>query len=179
MTAIEELSVYDIPFTGVEEAVMGWVREALELRHGTAGDPDGSLLGVLEAEDHAMALFQLRRVRARADRVDGLLAKVTQAKARAKRAQDNAQFEADQAFDEAARNNAARRASFASREERKADAALDSLEARRIAHHAARLVSVTTEAYDVVSQVHWQFEGLRKDLLAVLRAYQFEASLER
>lgn len=180
MTITEELSAYDIPFTAIEEQVLAWAREALDLRHGEAGDPQGRLAGVAVEHDHREVMDYLRRVRARADRVDGLLSKVTQAKARAKRAQDQAQFAAEIAYDEATQNNAARRTrDFVTREERKADAALDSLEQRRIAHHSARLVSVTAEAYEVVNQVHWQLEGIRKDLRAMLHALQFESSLER
>lgn len=180
MTAYEEIAVYDIPFEGVEARVMEWVTEALELRHGEAGDPDGTLAGVLNCEGPDEALHGLRRVVARTDRVDNLLSKVTQAKARAKRAQEHAAFSADIAYDTATQQNAARRTrEFVTRDERKADAALDSLEQRRIAHHASRLVSITTEAYEVVRQVHWQLDGLRKDLRSSMHALQFEASLER
>jgi hypothetical protein len=179
MSVVEELATHDIPFTGVEAAVVAWVHEALELRHGAAEDPNGPL-GYGPAEDSPSAwMAYLTRVRMRSDRVDELLSKVTQAKGRAKRAQDQAQFVADIAYDEAARVNAARRPEFSSARERHADASLDSLEQRRIAHHAARLVSVTAEAYEVVNQVHWQLDAIRKDARSTLHALQFESSLER
>lgn len=180
MTVIEELAVHDIPFTGLEATVVAWVEEALELRHGAVEDPAGRL-GAGPIEDSPTAWVEyLRRVRQRADRVDELLAKVTRAKGRAKRAQDQAQFSAELAYDEAMRDNAAnRRAEFVTAKEKHADAALDSLEQRRLAHHAARLVSVTAEAYDVVNQVHWQLDAIRKDTRSTLHALQFEASLER
>lgn len=180
MSAVQELAVHDISFTEMEQHVVNWAREALELRHGAAGDPDGPLgIPDITAGPHEILVFLLR-VQARANRVGELLAKTTQARSRAKRAQDQSKFSAEIAYDEAMRNNAARRTvEFTSARERAADAALDSLEQRRIAHHAGRLVSVTSEAYEVVSQVHWQLEGLRKDLRAMLHALQFETSLER
>lgn len=180
MTVMEDLAVHDIPFVGLEANVVAWVEEALELRHGAAGDPDGPL-GHAPAEDSPSAwVGYLTRVRMRADRVDELLAKVTRAKGRAKRAQDQAQFAAEVAYDEATRHNqATRRAEYVTAREKHADAALDSLEQRRIAHHAARLVSVTAEAYDVVNQVHWQLDAIRKDARSTLHGLQFEASLER
>lgn len=180
VSVYEELSAHDIPFTGIEEAITGWVREALELRHGSAGDPAGRI-GVPEATaDMNEILVLLLRVRVRSDRVDELLAKCTQAKGRAKRAQDQASFSAEVAYDEASRNNAARRTvEYTSAKERHADASLDSLEQRRVAHHAGRLVSVTAEAYEVVNQIHWQLDGIRKDLRGSLHALQFETSLER
>jgi hypothetical protein len=180
MSVMDEVAVFDIPFTDLEERIVGWVREALDLRHGTAEDPDGTLAGILEVEHPDEAVHALRRVVARIDRLDRLMASVTQARGRAKRAEDQAKFVADQAYDEATRLNAAnRRAEFITAKERHADAALDSLEQRRIAHHAARLVSITAEAYEVVNQVHWQLDGLRKDLRTILHALQFERSLER
>jgi len=180
VTVIEDLAVHDIPFTGLEANVVSWVEEALELRHGAAGDPDGPL-GAGPEEDSPQAwMAYLTRIRVRSNRVDELLAKVTRAKGRAKRAQDQAQFSAELAYDEAMRDNAAnRRAEFVTAKEKHADAALDSLEARRLAHHAARLVSVTAEAYEVVNQAHWQLEGIRKDARSTLHALNFDAALER
>jgi vacuolar-type H+-ATPase subunit I/STV1 len=180
MGKYDDVAVYDIPFSEVEQTVADWASEALELRHGAAGDPKGKLVqaGMFDGSYELADL--LLRARQRSDRVDELLAKCTQARARAKRAQSQAQFSAELAYDEATRNNATRRtAEFVSREERKADAALDSLEQRRIAHFAERLVSVTAEAYEVVNQIHWQLESMRKDIRATMHALQFESSLER
>lgn len=175
-----ELDQYDIPFEGVEASVMAWVREALDLRHGGAGDPKGKLTVVDAAEGIQAFQDMLLRVRQRSDRVDELLAKTTQARSRARRAQDEARFLADVALDTALDNNAATRTrDFVTREERNADAKLRSLEQRRHAHRSERLVSITQEAYDVVNQIHWSLESIRKDLRATLHALQFESSLER
>lgn len=180
MSVYDEVAVYDIPFSELEARVLSWATEALELRHGVAEDPDG-VLGVPEDNADAQEVMHfLRRVRVRSDRVDFLLSRTTQAKARAKRAQEHAQFQADLAFDTAAQQNGAnRRQEFVTAMERKADANLDSLEQRRMAHHAARLVSITTEVHEVVNQVHWQLDAIRKDLRSTLHALQFESGLER
>lgn len=177
----DEVAVYDIPFGKVEAQVISWVTEALDLRHGDAGDPDGPLRATGMDEGLHAVMNELVRTRSRSDRVDGLLAKATQAKGRARRAQEHAAFIASQAYDEAQVNNSNRRlpGSFLTKEERNADAALDSLEERRAAHQAERLVSITSEAYDVINQIHWQLNAIRTDLRAQIHAIQFENSLER
>jgi len=175
MASLEE---FDIPFSGMEAQVMGWVTEALELRHGAAGDKDGRLRDA-DPEDPRDVMNLRRRVRARADRVDGLLAAATRARGRARRAKAEAEFAADNDLSEATSKRATRRRDFETGREREADAKLDTIETRRQAHQAARLVDVTNEAYEVINQIHWQFDAMRKDLRASLHALQFEASLER
>lgn len=177
MTTLDEL---DIPLSGMEVRVQAWVKEAIELRHGDAGDPKGSIRGWGSSEDSISEVQDLLlRVRTRSDRVDELLAKSTQAKARAKRAQDEAAFSADRVLMEATTQRASRRAEFSSGREREAEAKLDAFEERRLAHQAGRLVSVTVEAYEVINQIHWQLDSIRKDLRAILHALQFESGLER
>jgi len=175
MTTLDDL---ETPLSKLETAVISWLAEALELRHGDAGDPKGKLKdthpeGVAEVTDF------LLRVRQRSDRVDELLAKTTRAKARARRAKEEAEFLAEQALYKATQVHAGRRVDFSAAREREADAKLDAFEERRLAHQANRLVNVTSEAYDVVNQVHWQLDAMRKDLRATLHAFQFESSLER
>lgn len=180
MSVYDEIAVYDIPFGETEAAVLEWVEEALELRHGAADDPDGPLTPQSPDALTSDLSLLLLRVRARSDRVDELLAKSTRAKARAKRAQDQAQYVADTAYDRATQENqASRRAEFTTSRERHADAAIATLEERRHAHFAARLVSITTEAHEVIRQVHWQLDAIRKDLRASIHSIQFESSLER
>ena len=161
-----------------EQTIFGWVAEALDLRHGEAGDPQGPLRGSPQ-ETPAEIMDLLRRVRARADRVDELLSKVTLARGRARRAKEEAAFAADRALMEATQQRAARRVEFSSAKEREADAKLDAFEERRVAYLRDRLVSVTNDAFEVVSQVHWQLDSIRKDLRASLHALQFESGLER
>lgn len=175
MTTLDDL---DVPLSQVEQQAMDWVKEALELRHGVAGDPKGRL-SEADPEDPRDMMDLLRRVRSRADRVDGLLAAATRARGRARRAKTEAEFIADNALNDATSKRASRRVDFETGREREADAKLSTFEQRRLAHQAARLVDVTTEAYDVISQIHWQFNAMRQDLRASLHALQFEASLER
>jgi len=175
------LSAYDLPFTELESKVIDWAQECLELRHGEAGDPEGKLREPDPSSGISGVMTTLRRVRSRSDRVEEFLAKATQARARARRARDEAAFASEIAYDEAALIRAARRHPdlFSSGKERHAEASTDSLNERRDAHQARRLVSVTEEAYDVITQVHWQLDAIRKDLRASLHALQFESGLER
>lgn len=176
---MSELADYDLPFSGIESRLVGWVSEALELRHGAAEDPQGKLTPVDPSEGPPAITESLLRVRARSDRVDELLSRITLERGRAKRAKEGAQFAADTALMEATQVRASRRAEFSSGREREAEAKLDSLEQRRMAHQADRLVSVANDAYEVINQVHWQLDAIRKDLRATLHALQFESSLER
>lgn len=170
----------DVPLNQTETIVMDWAKEALELRHGTAGDPKGKLSGWGSTEDSPAEIQDyLLRIVARADRVGELLAKATLAKGRARRAKEAAAFEADLALIKATSVHAGKRVEFSAAREREADAKLDSLEERRKAHHADRLVSVTYDAYEVINQVHWQLDALRVDARTRLRALQFESGLDR
>lgn len=173
-----DLDVYDIPFSGFEKQIMLWVEEAVELRYGAAGDPEGALTTGNETTP-AEALAFLRRVRQRADRVDELLTVIIRAKGRARRLRDGAAFHADNALTTAVVERGTHRKEFSSGRERESEAKLDSFEERRTAHTAARLVDITIEAYDVVNGIHWGLDAIRKDLRSTLNALQFEATLER
>lgn len=156
--------------------IMAWVDEAIELRHGTAGDPAGPLRGSPE-ETMAEVVQLLQRVRMRSDRVDELLTKTALAKSRIKRASDDAKFSAETAIYTATQQRSARKGEFTSGREIEADAKLDSFEARRQAHQLALLVDQATTAYDVINNINWQLANIRNDLRARLHALQFEASL--
>ncbi len=177
---IDELDEYDLPFTEVEQRVQDWVKEALDLRFKDAGDPEGPL-NALEYDTMPTVMNALLlRVRQRSDRVDQLLMNVTRARARAKRVKATAIFNAEIAYDTAMQANANKRTrEFVTAAERNADAALDSLTQKRVAHHAQRAVDVTEEAYEVIKGVHWQLDAIRKDLRAAIHQLQFEAGLER
>ena len=162
----------------LEQQVLGWVAEALELRHGAAGDPEGSIRGAPQETVEEMRNLLLR-IRQRSDRVDELLSKATLARGRARRAKEEAAFVADQALMTATQQRAARRVEFSSAKEREADAKLDAFEERRVSYLRDRLVSVCNDAYEVIQQVHWQLDAIRKDLRSALHAVQFESSLER
>ncbi len=174
----EQVSAPDT--TNVEQALLDIVSEALELRHGDAGDPEGRLTSV-DPNDGVQAVYaMLIRVRQRTDRVDYLLARVTQIRGRARRSRENARFEAEFAYNSATSTNERNRTrEFVTKEERHAQAALASLVEKREAFLADRLVSHADEAYDVVNQVYRQFGDIRNDLRAMFKALQFESSLER
>lgn len=173
------MSEYDLPFGEMEQRVIDWVQEALELRHGDAGDPEGKLRVIGPGDGPDAVRHELERVRRRSDRVDELLANVTQARGRAKRARDQAAFSAEVAYDTNATQAASKRREFSSGRERHSEAQLQSLEERRIAHRMGRIVSVTEESYEVIKQVHFQLGAIRNDLRATIHSLQFESSLER
>jgi len=154
------------------------VKEAVDLRHGVAGDPEGNL-STASDETPAEALAFLRRVRPRADRVDELLAAAKRARGRLRLVRDEAKFQADSAVEEKWADKASKRVEFSSSFERGVEARTETFEQRRDAHQAARLVSVADDAVDVISQCYWGLDGIRKDLRSTLHALQFEYSLER
>jgi len=176
----DAVSIYDVPFSDIEKKVISWVEEAIELRHGSAGF-DSPLRQVGMEEGLQTVMAELVKTRTFSDRVDGLLAKATQAKGRARRAQEGAAFDAAKAYDDAHVENQNTRlpGSFMTKEEKNAEASLKSYEQRRVAHQAERLVSITSEAYDIINQIHWQLNAIRTDLRAQIHAIQFENSLER
>lgn len=166
--------------SALEQQLLSWVEEAFELRHGVANDPEGVLTSVDPTEGSDVVSHMLLRVRKRADRVEFILGKVTQARYRIRRARDKAKFEAEFAYDSATDTNAKNRTrEFVSREERHAEAALSSIEQRREAHLAERRQSIADEAYEVVKQIDWQLSNMRTDLRAHLHSLHFESNLER
>lgn len=176
---IADLERYDTELSTVEQRMTAWVDEALELRHGTAGDEDGTLEDILYVESPGMLTHALLRVRRRSDRVDGLLANITRARGRLRRLQANARFEAERAYSEASSRGLAHRVDFSSAKERDSNAKLDSFQQQREAHHAAQAVSMAEECYEVIKDISWQLQSMRTELRAVLNALQFESTLER
>jgi hypothetical protein len=174
-----DIDQYDIPLSKLEAQVLGWVDEAISLRHGTVGDPHNRKLRDYDPQSPHEWVDYIRVVLARADRIDELRTACTRARHRAKRAQSEATFVAENALDEATAKRAARRVDFETGKERESQAKLDSFEKRREAHQTARLVDVTTEAHTVISDIYWQLDAMRKDARALLHALQFEASLDR
>lgn len=173
---MSDLDAYDIPLSAVEESVLKWSQEAVDARHGDFGDPDGKLsTGSDQSPGEALAF--LRRVRARADRVDELLQAAKRARGRARRALAEIAFDTENAIAEGVKKQG--RAEFQGHREREVNAKLDAFEKRRIEHQAKRLVDVCDEAVDVINQMHWSLDGIRKDLRGTLHALQFESSLER
>lgn len=170
------LDSLDLPLSGLEVQLEAWTREAVELRHGEAGDPAGKLsVGTDETPAEALAL--LRRIRQRADRVDELLQATKRARGRARRALAEAAFTAENEIASGIQKQT--RMEFQSHKEREVAAKLDAFETRRTEHQAIRLLDVANDAVDVINQMHWSLDALRKDVRSSMHAMQFESSLER
>lgn len=156
----------------IEEELLGWATEALELRHGVAGDPEGKVsLPPYQAGEYA-AIDMLQRVRQRLDRVEELQSKARQAKGRIMRLREQADFDAQEAYaktmDE--RRNAYVQ-EYVSAAEKDSAARLGSFNERRQAHQMKRLESFATETLDVLGQCYWGLEKLREDILQMLRLH--------
>lgn len=156
----------------VEKLVEKWVTEAIELRHGAAGDPKGPL--PLHPGHHVDEIIDtLIRVRQRADRIEEILTSVRRLKGRLNRNVSATQLEAEIKRDQAFQTNAAHRSmDFVSADERRADAALAAIQEKRTAHFAKRLADLGSEAYDVVRDCSWGLSAYRQDLRAILHAMQ-------
>lgn len=170
----------NIDTTAAEAALTRMVEEALELRHGEAGDPEGRLSVINPDEGPSAVSHMLLRVRLRSDRVDFLLSGVTRLRGAARRTRDNARYESELAYNTATNTNENRRTrEYVTGAERHAQASLDSLVEKRAAFLADRLVSVADESYEVILQVHRQLGDMRTDLRSTIRELQFESGLER
>jgi hypothetical protein len=173
---------FDIPLSEIEKKVMDWAEEALELRHGAGEDPEGTLaagFADLDVEHSREIISLMFRIRQRSDRVDYLASLALRAKGRALRAQNEAKFIASNKYDEAMSSRSQTKREFTSSRELHANASLDSVDDRRLAHKAERLVSLTQESYEVINQIGWQLQRLRDDLKEMLRTLRFEHSLDQ
>lgn len=179
MSTDPALDAYDVPPSGQEARVLAWVQEAIDLRYGAAGDDEGTLDSILDVNTPQDVLRALRRVRIRADRVEYLLVQARRVRRRAKSTRDHVTFEASNRFGESIIAEGQRRIEFQSAEERKQIANLESIEERRLAYQAERLVDITIESYDAINTIHWGLDAIRKDLRSALNAFQFESTLER
>lgn len=162
-----------------EEQILAWVKEALELRHGEAGDPDGKLELPPAEAGRALVHSTLRRTRVRLDRTEELLANARQMKGRVSRIRSNAEFEAELEFDRAMQergNNRVRE--FVTAAEKKADASLDTIEQKRKLQRAKHLESVADEGYEVIKTCYWGLNAVRTELLDMLRIHENMLAVE-
>lgn len=153
----------------IEDSLLAWATEALELRHGEAGDEEGRVSLPPFELGYPAAVDMLQRVRQRLDRVEELQSKSRQVKGRVMRLREQAEFEASLAYDNAVATGAKRYQEYAMADEKKADAHLASLTEKREAHRMKRLESIAAETLDVVTQCYWGLEKLREDLLQMVR----------
>lgn len=162
----------------VEEQLTQWVEEVVELRHRSAGDPEGPLPehpGFTADE----IINTLTRVRQRQDRIEEILTRIRRVKGRLGRQLEDARFDADIKRDEAYQENRATRVmEFVTADERRADAALASIQEKRAAQAAKRLADLADEAYHVTDLARWGLSAYRQDLRSILHAMQVVNSQE-
>ncbi len=131
----------------------------------------------------ALAATTLAAVRARLDRMDGILVDITVGRAQTHRLAITAKATAADAWDAAAMKRRAapvqRGEEYYSAREREAEANLASLRELRAARFTAELAHLHDEAHDVVRIFHRRLDRLRNDVLALLRTASFESHLER
>lgn len=152
--------------------------EAIELRYGSANDPQGPIR--LPDFEDGMSLFvdTLSRIRTRLDRVQELQSLSQRARARARRTVAQKEFEAQEAFDRSMQERSNRRssASFSTKEEKNADASLDSFEQKREAHLAARTLDIANETLEVITSCYWGLSALREEVLTLMKSLQYGAT---
>jgi hypothetical protein len=174
------LAAYDLPFDSTESRILDLVKEALELRHGAALDPEGKIVVPPYEAGNPAARTVLIRVRQRLDRLEELSSTARQLHGRVSRARAAAAFEADTAWNRAARENASTARQYSSAAERAAESSLDSFEEKRRAHQAERLVSTTQESLDVIKDCLWGMRNIREELLTAIRSENWiESTIER
>lgn len=165
--------------SNVEESLLAWAEEALDLRHGQANDPDGKVSLPPYEEGQPAAIDMLQRVRQRLDRVEELQSKARQARGRLMRHREAAEFEASIKYDEAMQKaRQTRTQDFVTAAEKNADAALASIDEKRAAHQIKRTESLAVEVLDVVTQCYWGLEKLREDIIQMLKLHTFVTAEE-
>lgn len=166
-------------FKRLEELALGRVEEAMELRHGKAGDPDGKIsMGELNYTDPRDVLSLLHRVRMRSDRVDEIRAQAAKARGTARRAESKAKFDAEIRYDTAMSEHSLSKRDYTSAKELHAKASMDALDERRVAHHLSQHVMLTQETYEIINQIQWELSSIRDELREMLRTIRFESSLD-
>lgn len=162
----------------VEEQVLAWVSESIDLRHSDGGDDEGPLKEVsIEDGLHAVA-YELTRVRKRVDRVDFLRTQVAIVRTRLRKARAVAKFQADSKLMEATSHRNRTKLDFDSSAAVKAEAGLDAFEERRAAHEAEVLADVVEDSYWIIDKIAQELDSIRNDYRAIMKALQFESTLD-
>ncbi len=159
----------------VEAALDEHVAEVLAIRYGVDLPEVGT--------DPRTVLQSLQHTRRSLDRVEELLSRTVRIRARAQRMATHAGNVFDDAWDTAAQqrrtNPVVHGGEYSSARERTAEANLATLDLRVGARSTAELAHRCDEAVEVIRLAHRGLESVRQDHLAVLRALQFESSLDR
>lgn len=162
----------------LEEKVMNFVEEVINLRHGDAGDSEGPLR-VLSAEDGVHALMhELQRTRKRSDRIAYIRAQLGILRAKLKIVKAESDFKAESKSMEtlSARNKV--KVDFESADAIRADAGLEAFQERREAHEAKMALEIVNDGYAVIDKICYEMDSLRNDQRAIIKALQFESTLE-
>jgi hypothetical protein len=165
------------------ELLTKMVEEALELRHGSAGDSAGAISMPPPEAGVRDVLAVLLRVRSRLDRLEGVLQRAVRLRALVHRMSATTRMVADEAWDRASVNSRApsvrRGEEFTGPRERYADNNLATLQEARAAKAGERMAAQADAAVEVIRLAHRGLDGVRQDLIAWLRTLQFESHLER
>lgn len=162
----------------IESTVLSSVAEAMELRHGTAGDEEGALRIVsLDSGIHTVAT-ELQRVRKRIDRVDYLRDQTALIRSKLRKSKAETDFLAEAKFSQAFSDRDRVKHEYASALSVKSNATLDSFEELRAAHEAKMQIDLVNECYEIIDRIGRQLDGIRNDLRTMLRTLQFESTLD-
>lgn len=159
------------------ESLEELVAEAVELRFGGSGLPEGQVTP-------AVAQEVLLDTRKRLDRVEEILVRVIRLRGSARRRASAEQDQVDDAWAKSIQqiaNSPQRRSGYdySGAKERYAEADLNVLDLRIKQRKASNVADQTQTAYDVVKTCHRGLDTLRTDCTAFLRSLQFESHLER
>lgn len=126
-------------------------------------------------------LDSLLDVRQRLDRVEELLGNALRIRTEAHRQHTACRVVADDAWDQAAvsQRQSAVRDEYSSAKERTAYSNLEVLDLRRAERSAEQLVRVCDSAVEGIRLRHRGLADVRQDVLAIIKARQFESSLDR
>lgn len=159
----------------LDRSLQSMVDEALEHRITAILPPVGASSAMVQESLHA--------VRQRLDRVEELLGKALTLRARAHSRATNAQHVLDDAWDLAAQRRrtapVAFGAEYTSARERNAEANLATLDQRAAQRIHADAAQRCDNAVEFLRLTYRGLEGIRQDHHMILRALQFESSLDR
>lgn len=162
----------------IEAKVLSWVGEVIELRHGEAGDDEGKLKEVSIDDGLHAVTYELTRVRKRVDRVDFLRTQISLLRVKLRKARAEAKFKADSKLMEATSHRNRTKLDFDSSAAVQAEAGLDAFEERRAAHEAQVLADVVEDSYWIIDKIAHELDSIRNDYRAIIKALQFESTLE-
>jgi len=162
----------------VENMLLSWVEECIELRHGSAGDEHGALRIVSIEDGISEVAFELMRVRKRSDRVDFLRTQTSVLRSKMRKSKAEKDFQAEAKFMASMSERDKNKRDYESAIATKSHATLDSFEEKRAAHEANMLVESINDTYYIIDGISRQLDVIRTDLRAIIKALQFESSLE-